>query len=64
MPMSLRIEAATNGGDDAEALATVLDLLAAKVREAAGDPVVVEGEQAVTHSHGEQVVHFVLEAHP
>lgn len=64
MPMSLRIEAATTGGDDAEALATVLDLLAAKVREAAGDPVVVEGEQTVTHSHGEQVVHFVLEAHP
>lgn len=64
MAMSLRIEAATDGGDDAEALATVLDQLAAKIREAGGDPVLVEGEQPVTHSHGEQVVHFILEAHP
>lgn len=64
MAMSLRIEAATDGGDDAEALATVLDQMAAKVREAGGEPVLAEGEQSVTHSHGEQVVHFALEAHP
>lgn len=64
MAMSLRIEAATDGGDDAEALATVLDQMAAKVRAAGGDPVLTEGEQPVTHSHGEQLVYFVLEAHP
>lgn len=38
MPMALRIEADTDGGDDAEALATVLEQMAAKIREAGAIP--------------------------
>lgn len=61
MPMALRIEADTDGGDDAEALATVLEQMAAKIREAGGDPLWLEDEQTVTHCQGEQDVYYFLQ---
>ncbi|AGB27079.1 hypothetical protein Mycsm_06978 (plasmid) [Mycobacterium sp. JS623] len=47
---NLEINASTTGYDDAEAIATMLELAATAVREAGGDPVDIT-DQTTTVSH-------------
>lgn len=60
--MNLNITASTSGADDAEVIASTLELLADKVRSAGGSPVDVRGSIEVDNGTGSQTVYLTATA--